>query len=141
MTQFIDSRPMVSLLDLAEELGPDVAAIQVEGLWFREAEDQGFLDQALASLLIRCIREEIPNGWASGERFRFELAGAFASWGRVAEVVLPDPEQHRLWEFLHDLTPEPGWLPTVPYDDLTARLLDELQRALDCARRSTSPGE
>ena len=141
MTQFIDSRPMVSLLDLAEDLGHDVAAIQVEGLWFREADEQGMLDQALASLLIRRIREEIPGGWASGDKFEHHLACAFASWGCVADVVLPDPEQHRVWEFLHDLAPAPGWLPTVPYDDLTTHLLDELQRALDRSQRSTSPDE
>ena len=127
---------MVPLLSLARELGPGVAAVQVESLWFREADQQGTLDHALASLLIRRIRENIPGGWASGDEFLFYLSGGFASWRYIARSVLPETEQMRLWEFIRDLAPEPGWLPTVPPDDMTTQILHELEQALLRARQT-----
>ena len=130
LSQFIDSRPMVSLLALASELGSDVAAIQLESLWLREAEEQGRLSHVLGSLLIRRIRETIPQGWGNGDNFEFHLSRGFSAWGCVADVVLPQAAQTRLWRYLRGLSPEPGWLPVVPHDEMTGRLIGELQREL-----------
>lgn len=142
LVEMLDSRPLVSLLDLARELGPGVAAVQLESLWLREAREPEQVDRLLCSLLIRRIRSTIPAGWSDGEDFAFNLASGYASWGCIADVVLPQSEQTHLWEFLRGLSPEPGWLPTVPHDQLTTELMRELEQALDRARDAEpdSPG-
>lgn len=130
LSEFIDSEPMDSLRKLARELGPGVATVQLEALWIREARERGNLSHLLGSLLIRRLRHAIPEGWATGGEFDFNLASGFATWGRVADVALPQSEQTHLWEYLRGLSAEPGWLPVVPHDELTSQLLAELDKAL-----------
>ena len=136
LSEFIDSRPMVTLLALAGELGPNVAAVQLESLWCREAYQQGRMKQLLGSLLIRRIRGAVPDGWATGDTFVSELAGGFASWSWVAKELLSDSEQDQVWECLRGLSPEPGWLPVVPHDELTASVIEAVESAL---QRATNP--
>ena len=130
LSEFIDSRPMVTLLELADELGPDIAAIQLESLWFREAEEQSRMAHALGSLFIRRIRDAIPHGWSSGDDFESELAGGFASWGRVADMALSESDQDRVWDKLKNLSPESGWLPVIPHDEMTRLVLRTIETAL-----------
>ena len=133
LSEYMASRPMCSLLDLADELGPDIAAAQLESLWFREAEERGELLALLSSLLIRRIRVAIPQGWSQGDEFDFELAGGLASWGRVAGRVLSQSQRLRVRDYLLGLSPPAGWLPVVPHDTLTTRLhaalADEVARS------------
>ena len=135
LSEFIDSRPMVSLRGLAQELGPGIATVQLEALWIREAQERDNLGHLLGSLLIRRLRHAIPDGWTTGDEFDFNLASGFATWGRAADAALPQSEQTRLWEYLRGLSPETGWLPTVPYDALTRGLMIELEQALARTRR------
>ena len=130
LSEFFDSRPMVSLISLADELGPNVAAVQLESLWFREAEVHGRLPQVLASLLIRYVRESIPQGWRTGDTFDSMLADAFATWENIADLVLSESARDRVWDCLRSLSPAPGWLPVVPPDALTSSLLEAIASAL-----------
>ena len=138
LSEFIDSRPMVSLITLARELGPGVAAVQLEGLWFREAEQQGRLHHLLGSLLIRRIRDAVPGGWTTGDPFISDLAGGWASWSSIADLALPEAEQDRVWDCLRSLSPEPGWLPVVPHDELTSIVIEAVETAL---QRATNPAD
>ena len=54
LSEFMDSSPMVSLVSLANELGPGIAAVQLEALWYREAEERDRVAHLLGSLLIKC---------------------------------------------------------------------------------------
>ena len=127
LAEFFDSRPMCSIISLADELGPDVAAVQLESLWFREAEAHGRLPQVLASLLIRYVRESIPQGWATGDKFDSNLADAFATWENIADLVLSESARDRVWTCLRSLSPAPGWLPVIPPDELTSSLLATIE--------------
>lgn len=141
LSEFMDSRPMVSLLSLADELGPDVAAVQLESLWFREAENRGRLAHTLGSLLIRYIREAIPQGWTTGDEFDSNLADGFSMWENIADLVLSDSGRERVWERLRNLSPAPGWLPVVPHDELTSYVLRTLESELSVAGRGVRPME
>lgn len=136
LSEYIDSRPMVSLIDLARELGPNVAAIQLETSWCREAYKHGRMKQLLGSLLIRQIRDAVPGGWATGDPFVSELADGFASWAWVAKELLPQAERNFVWECLRSLSPPPGWLPVVPHDELTAVVIEAVETALQRATNS-----
>lgn len=37
LSEFLDSRPVDTLIAIADELGTDIAAVQLEALWYREA--------------------------------------------------------------------------------------------------------
>ena len=139
LSEYFASRPMVPLLDLADELGFDIAAVQLELLWFREAEARGQLAHALGSLLIRSIRDELPDGWSRGEDFDFRLVGAFASWGQMACCVLSESQRDQVWDCLRSLSPGPGWLPVVPPDAATSRLLEAIEEALARAGDPEAP--
>jgi hypothetical protein len=136
---FIESRPMDSLLSLARELGPGVAAAQLESLWFGEAYERGWIRQMLGSLLIRRIRGAIPDGWSSGDEFVSKLAGGFAAWSWIADRILSDRLQDIVWDQLRALSPPPGWLPVVPHDEYTTQLLQALDEALQAAAASGEP--
>lgn len=135
LSEFMDSRPMVSLVTLADELGTDIAAIQLEELWYREAVERGRIAHLLGSLLIRRIRKAIPAGWATGEEFDSRLAQGFVSWESVADQILPDAARDQVWNWLKNLKPEAGWLPVDPHDEHTANLLGVVERALSRAPR------
>lgn len=129
LSEFLDSRPMDSLIAIADELGTDVAAVQLEALWYREASERGQMARFLSSLLIRCIRRALPGGWSRGDRFEFKLAGAFATWARVVDEVLPAHERDAIRDELRSMSPIKGWLPAYPYDETTARLVEAVDAA------------
>lgn len=129
LSEFLDSRPTETLIVIADELGTDVAAVQLEALWYREASERGQMVRFLGSLLIRCIRRSLPNGWSSGERFEFKLAGAFASWARVVDDVLSDQERDSVYDKLCSMSPVEGWLPIYPHDHITAGLVASVEVA------------
>ena len=126
--EFVDSRPTASLLSLAHELGPGIAAVQLESLWFREAERTDRLSHFLGSLLIRRIRQALPQGWANDDKFEVNLAGAFATWENMADRVLSDPARGHIWDRLRSLPAPSGWLPKVPPDELTSSLLESIEK-------------
>ena len=124
VTGFVDSRPGVSLLELAKDLGPsDIAAVQMKWALVKEAADRGDMERCARSLLVRFLRHSLPEGWhrewkdipGDPSTPLFRKVGAFAS----LTVALPDEydgaaERVRLAFDAADL-PE-GWLP-VDTDD------------------------
>jgi hypothetical protein len=111
VSAFADMHPKATLMQLAAELGDDVAAIQVEGALRDEAEKTGALERFARALLVRYIRNDLPMGWKIGERFDFDRAGVFANWSAGVEGLMDKPIRKVVWGRLKDADIPAGWLP------------------------------
>ena len=113
---FADTRPKATLMQLAAELGGDVAAIQVEGALRHEAERTGPIESFARDLLVRYIHNDLPMGWRIGDRFDFDRAGVFANWSAGVEGLLDKPNRKTAWGLLKEADIPAGWLPEGPDD-------------------------
>ena len=83
VTQYASDRPGVSLLVLADELGPyDVAATQIESLLVEEAIRTRTVPHLLRDLLVRELHYALPHGWKHplDDDSRSKVARALARW-------------------------------------------------------------
>lgn len=120
VSAFAATRPTATLLELASELGDDVAALQLEGVLHAEAEKTGEVDIFARDLLARCIREALPIGWDAGENLAFERAGAFANWVVGVKGLLEEATRDAVWDALNRAEIPTGWLPSGPDDPIIA---------------------
>ncbi len=122
VTAFAETKPTATLLELAAELGEGVAAIQLEGALYSEAEKSGTFDKFARGLLARCIRQRLPMGWSDGEQLATERAGAFASWCAGVEGLIDESASDAIWDKLEGASIPTGWLPEGPDDPILARV-------------------
>lgn len=111
LSEFVDARPTATLMELADELGEGVAAIQIEGALRDEAERTGTIEKFARDLLARRIRQRMAKGWNVGERFPFERAWAFASWASAMQGLINKASENAVWSFLEHADIPAGWLP------------------------------
>jgi hypothetical protein len=116
-----ESRPLVSYIELARELGPDdLAAVQVEELLYDEATKAGAatLHRFLRAGLARYLCEGLPpSGWdVKGTR---GWSGAASGWAHWKSEVRPAYEEQagKIWDELVARAPH-GWRPTGIDDPL-----------------------
>lgn len=127
LTAFAESRPTVSLVALAEELGQDdVNAVQVFSGLVAEAEKSHWLTRLVRGQLVRELSEHLPDGWPAvlDDANRFSVAMALSSW------ISFTPETHeararRIMTILLANPPPPGWCPLGPDDELLLTLLPD----------------
>ncbi|KAB2909166.1 MAG: NUDIX hydrolase [Kofleriaceae bacterium] len=62
-TEYVAGQPAASLIALANGLGADVAAVQLERRLFDEAKAAGAVERHLRDLLVRSLHEHLPEGW------------------------------------------------------------------------------
>lgn len=127
LTAFAEARPTASLLELADELGPDdVAAVQVFSGLVAEAERSRRAARLVRGQLVRELAEALPNGWPDilDDASRFKVAVALARWGTYTPET---HEQHveRVKAALRASPPPPGWRPLGPDDELLLTLLPD----------------
>jgi hypothetical protein len=133
LTDFAEARPQATFEDLARELGPDVAQVQLEVLLRGEALEGGRLKRFAMSSLVRTLREWLPEGWAVGERWDFNRARALAKWSSIVGSEYRG-EVEALREALRSTKVEKGWLP----ESISDALIVDLFKGCDFARRETS---
>ena len=82
LTAFADARPTTSLVELAEELGEDVAGVQVFKGLVEEAERNRQLTRLVRGQLVRELSESLPDGWPAvmDDANRFKVAKALGAW-------------------------------------------------------------
>lgn len=127
VTQYAGERPGISLLELADEIGPDdIAAAQIRSMLVEEAVRTRAVPRVLRDLFVRELRQSLPQGWKHpvDEEARFEITGALAHW----EAELQDHlEEERAFEagqdFLNAELPN-GWLPEGPDDPVIIAFID-----------------
>lgn len=130
VTEFIESRPLATLVELADELGQrDVAAVQLRWRWVAEAIATGNMERCARSLLTRTLREELPEGWhrewpdvpGDSRTPLFRKVGALSS----TAAALPDAYEESIDRIRVALDaagiPE-GWLPASADDPLLVEI-------------------
>lgn len=127
VTAFAETKPTATLLELAAELGEGVAAIQLEGVLYSEAEKSGTFDKFARGLLARCIREWIPTGWTSGDQFETQRVDAFVDWSVIVSSHIDESRVDAIWEALKTINIPEGWLPEGPDDPILARAFAGVQ--------------
>ncbi len=127
LTTFADARPTASLVELAEELGPDdVAGVQVFSGLVAEAERNHQVTRLVRGQLVREFCACLPNGWPTvlDDANRFDVAHALGAW------IAFTPETHKerakkVGDALLATPPPPGWRPLGPDDELLRTLLPD----------------
>jgi hypothetical protein len=127
LTAFAEARPTASLVELAEELGPDdVAGVQVFSGLVAEAERNHQVTRLVRGQLVRELCACLPNGWPNvlDDANRFDVAHALGAW------IGFTPETHKerarkVRDALLSTPPPPGWSPLGPDDELLRTLLPD----------------
>jgi hypothetical protein len=78
--EFAESLPTKSYVELAKELGEDVAGIQIEAVLADEYQNANELVRFIKSNLVRCLNKFVKNGWDVDEDFDDTRSSAYASW-------------------------------------------------------------
>ncbi|WP_043432885.1 hypothetical protein [Cystobacter fuscus] len=127
LTAFAEARPTSSLVELADELGPDdIAAVQVFSGLVAEAERSRKVTRLVRGQLVRELAEELPNGWPTvlDDANRLKVAMALGTWF----AYTPETHKERVdkaGDSLLATPPPPGWLPRGPDDELLLTLLPD----------------
>jgi hypothetical protein len=118
--EFLARFPGESYLKIAERLGDDVAAFQVEWMHFDEAQDAASLRHIAMDSLARDLNDHLPKGWRDGARGDFDTASAYADWVVRLQQKRSDikPKGKAVWDALEQLRPPAGWSPSGPNDPL-----------------------
>jgi hypothetical protein len=127
LTAFAEARPTASLVELAEELGPDdIAGVQVFSGLVAEAERNHQVTRLVRGQLVRELCACLPNGWPTvlDDANRFDVAHALGAW------IAFTPETHKerarkVSDALLATPPPPGWSPLGPDDELLLTLLPD----------------
>ncbi|NPC69899.1 NUDIX hydrolase [Corallococcus exiguus] len=126
LTAFADARPAVPLYVLADELGNDVAAVQVLSGLLHEAERHKRVTRFVRDVLVREVAEGLPDGWPPilDDASRFEVAMTLGRWS----AYTPETHEERVRQVRDVLLaspPPPGWRPLSPDDELLRTLLPD----------------
>jgi hypothetical protein len=126
LTSFAEARPTAPLYLLAEELGEDVAGVQVLSGLLAEAERRKQVTRFVRDVFVRMFSESLPDGWPAvlDDANRFKVASALGSWSAYT------PETHeerakRAGDALLATPPPPGWRPLSADDELLRTLLPD----------------
>ena len=117
MTEYVEHEPTRPLIEIADALDADIAAIQLEQLLRVEAARTGNTRRFIRGLLVRRLHERIPDGWNVSTRYDFlyERAAACASWTAAVENEFMG-DAKRAWNALKGSAIPDGWLPDGPDD-------------------------
>jgi hypothetical protein len=127
LTAFADARPTASLVELAEELGPDdIAGVQVFSVLLAEAEQRKQVTRLVRDVLVRMLSQSLPDGWPAvmDDANRFKMAKALGRWS----AYTPETHEKRVEQAraaLRATPPPPGWRPLGPDDELLLMLLPD----------------
>jgi hypothetical protein len=126
LTAFAEARPAVPLYVLAEELGSDVAGVQVLSGLLAEAEQRNRVTRFVRDVLVRQLSQSLPEGWPAvmDDGNRFKVAEALGLWS----AFTPEEYEQRVdqaGDALLATPPPPGWRPLGPDDELLRTLLPD----------------
>lgn len=126
LTAFAEARPTLPLVELAEELGNDLPAVQVFKMLVEEAERNHQVTRLVRGQLVRELSESLPNGWPAvmDDDARLEVAIALDSWGAFTPITHKE-RADQVMAALRTEPPPPGWRPLGPDDELLRALLPD----------------
>lgn len=120
LTTYCANTPTQPLYLIAQQLGPDIAPIQLEWLLRQETEQDNNLDHFAQTILVRYLHELIPEGWGIAPDSDFLSAHAYAKWSSALGKGYKDLNK-QVWAQLK-ASPAlfPGWLPQGVADPVIA---------------------
>jgi hypothetical protein len=132
VTQYASGRPGVSLIVLADELGPDdITAAQIRSLLVEEAIRTCTVPRILRDLFVRELHYALPEGWKYplDEASRSEVAGALARWQTELEIAhhldcFDEEMTFKAGQDLLNAELPTGWLPEGPDDPVIIAFVD-----------------
>ena len=127
LTQYAVERPGVSLIVLADELGSDdVAAAQIRSILVEEAIRSRTVPRALRDLLVRELRQGLPEGWRCppDEDFRSKLVRTLGHWKLELKEHLDYDATFAAGQDLLNANLPTGWLPEAPDDPVIVAFVD-----------------
>jgi hypothetical protein len=127
VTQYANERPGVSLPDLADELGQDdVAAAQIRSILVDEAIRTQTLPHVLRDLLVRELRQGLPEGWRypPDDESRSEVARTLGRWKIDLKEHLDADATFAAGQDLMTAELPTGWLPAGPDDPIVVAFVD-----------------
>ena len=126
LQSFLAARPVATYFDVADEIGHDVAPIQVLCVQFQEAKLINAVRRAAMDSLSRRVLQEFPQGWGIDERAEYRAASALSTW-TASIVVSGDCEdyENRLDNIADSLQPPTGWIPIGPDDPVITAAFDQ----------------
>ena len=126
LTAFAEARPTTSLVALAEELGEDVAGVQVLSGLLAEAERRKQVTRFVRDVLVRMLSQSLPDGWPAvlDDANRFKVAKALGAWSAYAPETHED-RVRQVGDALLATPPPPGWRPLGPDDEVLRTLLPD----------------
>jgi hypothetical protein len=126
LTAFAEARPTLPLVELTEELGDDLNAVQVFTVLVEEAERSHQLTRLVRGQFVRELSESLPDGWPTvmDDEARLEVAIALGSWFGYTPVTHQE-RVRQAGDALLATPPPPGWRPLGPDDELLRTLLPD----------------
>jgi hypothetical protein len=110
------ARPRATFAELANELGPDVAPVQVESVLYEESLLGGYLLENARAALVRELLEIVPRDLKRGHALSFARSHAFAAWSSSMHEELAEAAS-RAWGRLVPGLSE-TWVPDGPEDPI-----------------------
>lgn len=132
VSEWLAARPGAPYAQLAAEMGDDVAPVQVTRLQLAEALRAGHLREASKDVLVRYIREAMPDGWRhkprGSESFELDFlqVAPFADWAvRMDEAAPAEAAAFKdaVWRGLQAISDE-TWLPRDAHDPFIGEIFD-----------------
>jgi hypothetical protein len=132
MSEWLAARPGATYAQLAAELGDDVAPVQVTRLQLAEAVRSGQLKEAAKDVLVRYLREGLPEGWGHMPKelefsdLKFAQVAPFASWSSQMKEQAFDGLSaiaDSIWEGLQSIT-DSDWVPRDANDPIISAIFD-----------------
>ncbi|WP_342378304.1 NUDIX hydrolase [Myxococcus stipitatus] len=126
LTAFAEAHPAVPLHALADELGADVAAVQILNELLGEAVQRRQVTRFVRDVLVRELADGLPDGWPAvlDDASRFEVAMALGRWTSYSPVTHEDRVRKASGALLAQ-PPPAGWRPLGPDDELLRSLLPD----------------
>jgi len=126
LSAFAEARPAVPLYVLADELGNDVAAVQVLSGLLYEAEQHKRVTRLVRDVLVRELSERFPSGWPDvlDDATRGEVAMALGAWTAYTPETHKERVRHAR-AVLRASPPPAGWRPLGPDDERLRTLLPD----------------
>jgi hypothetical protein len=140
VTQYAEANPDVSLLVLAEDLGPDdVASGQIRSILVDEAVQIGSVSRLLRDLFVRELCYSLSHGWRHplDAKARARVARVLAFWRAELEFedlldCIDEESLLKAGQDFMDAERPTGWLPDGPDDPVIIAFVERcLRRARD----------
>lgn len=122
LREFAEARLQSTYDSLAQELGEDVAVVQLETILAEEYRATGDDERFARSSLVRNLRKYLEDGWKA--EVPFIALRAYASWKSMLGSEFAASAEST-WRALVSLGPPDGWHPSGPDDSWIAQAFEE----------------